>query len=601
MSKAGIYMMDSEVFQSGDWCFCILNLVTGEPIQIINDPDALTEFYNETKNGIYCAFNSNYDMYIFKAILGGYNPVDMNNWIIKQDKSGYMFDKELSRFAMNFFDVYIQGGGSLKKLEGWLGHDITESKVDFNQTTPLTKEQWDETLRYCWYDVTEAVEVMCRRSNEFYAKWDLIKKFNLPISAINRTKAQLGGVILEAKRIEHNDEWDLQFPSCRILSPELEKVVDWFKDPRNHNDNAKLPITIAGCSGNIGFGGIHLCKDKYIGEGDFIEADVESLYPTIMIQHNLLSRNTKKPELFKAIYETRLRLKHEGKKKEQQPYKLILNSNFGSTNFEFSDLNDPRQARSVCVTGQIAMLDLIEKVTDIVELISANTDSIYIKLPEVENKEEIREEFKRRVSEWEQRYRFKMEYANFDKIAQRDINFYCLREVSSKGKTIKGKGTYCKDLSPLDYNLAIINDAVREYFINNIPVEKTIQDCDDLIKFQNIVHLSSLYDDAWKNCEFEKKQVINPTTNRKTTKTMWTGKGDKFEFMKTFRLFASNNPNDGGIYKHKNGKNPEKFANTPEHCMVINTNIENVKCSEIPNFDKMWYIDLANNIISKFY
>lgn len=602
MSKVGIYMMDSEVFQSNDWCFCIYDLVRDEKIEIVNDRAKLINFYNETKNSIYCAFNSSYDMYIFKSILGGHRPVDMNNWIIVKGKSGYLFDKELSKFPMNFYDVYVQGAGSLKKQEGWMGHDITESKVDFMQTTPLTKEQWEETLRYCWYDVTEAIEVMCRRSNEFYAKWDLIKAFDLPVSAINRTKAQLGATILQAERKDHDDEWDLQFPDCRILSDELEeKVVGWFKDPSNHNDNSKLPITVAGCSGNIGFGGIHLCRDKYIGEGDFMEADVESLYPTIMIQHNLLSRNTKKPELFTDIYNTRLRLKHEGKKKEQQPYKIILNSNYGATNFEFSDLNDPRQAHSVCVTGQIAMLDLIEKIQDIVTLISANTDSIYIKLPEVENKEEIRDEFKRRVSEWEQRYRFKMEYANFDKIAQRDINFYCLREVSSKGKKIKGKGTYCKDLSSLDYNLAIINKSVLEYFMNGIPVEKTIQDCDNLIDFQNIVHLSSLYDDAWKNCKFAKQPVLNPKTNKTTSKTMWTGEGEKFEFMKTFRVFASKNENDGGIYKHKNGKNPEKFANTPEHCMVINTNIENVKCSDIKDFDKNWYIDLANKIIGDFY
>lgn len=592
------YMMDSEVFQSGDWCFCIYNMITDEKIEIVNNPNKLREFYEQTKNGVYCAFNSNYDMYIFKAIIAGYNPVLMNNWIIEQGKSGYMFDKSLASYRMNFYDVYVQNGGSLKRQEGWLGHDITESKVDFMQKTPLTPKQWEETLRYCWYDVTEAIEVMCRRKNEFMAKWNLIKTFKLPLSAISRTKAQLGALILEAKKKEHNDGWDLQLPACRKLSPKLQYVVDWFLDPANHNDNAKLPLTVAGCSGNVGFGGLHLCRDKYVDEGDFMEADVESLYPTIMIQHNLLSRNCQKPEKFREIYDTRLRLKHEGKKVEQQPYKIVLNSNFGSSNFEFSELYDPRQARSICCTGQIALLDLIEKVEDIVTLISANTDSIYVKFPEIEAKEAIKQEFFKRVKEWEERYRFKMEYASFDKIAQRDINFYTLRE---KGNKIKGKGMYCQDLTPLNYNLAIINKAVRSYFMEGIPVEKTIQDSDELIDFQNIIHLSSLYNEAWKNCKFENVSTINPATGRKVRKTVFTGEGEKLEFMKTFRVFASNREEDGSIYKKKNGKNPEKFANTPDRCFIINTNIVDKKCSDFPYLDKKWYIDLANKVIKEFY
>ena len=77
--------------------------------------------------------------------------------------------------------------------------------------------------------------------------------------------------------------------------------------------------------------------------------------------------------------------------------------------------------------------------------------------------------------------------------------------------------------------------------------------------------------------------------------------GEKFEFMKTFRVFASKNPNDGGIYKRKIGKNPEKFANTPEHCFVLNSNIVGKKCSEFPDLDKVWYINLANKIIGDFY
>ena len=44
---------------------------------------------------------------------------------------------------------------------------------------------------------------------------------------------------------------------------------------------------------------------------------------------------------------------------------------------------------------------------------------------------------------------------------------------------------------------------------------------------------------------------------------------------KTFRVFASTDQSKGGLFKVSGkslgpGKNPEQFANTPEHCFVIN-------------------------------
>ena len=78
-------------------------------------------------------------------------------------------------------------------------------------------------------------------------------------------------------------------------------------------------------------------------------------------------------------------------------------------------------------------------------------------------------------------------------------------------------------------------------------------------------------------------------------------------YNKTYRLFASKNLQDSSLYKCKHeigetitddkGKsrkyNPEKFADTPEHCFIVNENIIGKKCSEYSNFDKQWYIDLA--------
>lgn len=595
--------MDFEVFQSGDWCVCIYNLVRHQWTVIKNDPESLSKFYEETHNGLYLGFNSvSYDMWIMRAILAGYSPVDMNNWIIVQKRKGWEFDSNLIRkFPMNMYDVYVENGGSLKRLEGYMGHSIKESSVDFNKREPLTEAEWEETIAYCKYDVSETISVMAHRANEFNAKWDLIKEYDMPMSDISRTKAQLSSDILGAIKQEHDDEWELVYPKNMQIN-KYTFILDWLKRAENHNLDSKLELNIAGMTGIFGFGGLHLCKDNYTTEGHCTMADCESLYPTILIYHNLLSRNCTRPERFKKIYEKRLDLKHQGKKKEQLPLKIVLNSTYGSQNFKYSNLWDPRYAHSCCITGELSFIDLIEKLEDKVELIQANTDAVYFKYtPEKASEEEV----KSIISEWEKRYHYKIEYDDFHKIVQSNVNNYLVvmdAKDNNGNYKIKGKGAVVKDLSELDYDLPIVNFAVRAYLLNQIPPEKTVQDNDNLIDFQKIYHVSALYNRALKNCTFSKESYIKPETGRKNTRRVWNGDGEIFEHERTFRVFASKNPNDGALYKQKTGKAPELFAGVPEHCFIENGNIVGKKCSEyIDRLDKDWYIEEAWRRIEQFY
>lgn len=598
-----IYAMDFEVFQSGDWCVCIYDILHRDWIVIKNDRDALYDFYNKTYNFIYFGFNStSYDMWIMRAILGGYSPVEMNNWIIEKKRKGWEFNPDLAKtYPINMYDVYVENGGSLKRLEGYLGHSIKESTVSFNKKEPLTEAEWEETISYCKYDVIETIAVMSYRANEFYAKWDLIKEYDMPIKDISRTKAQLSSDILGAIKTDHDDEWELIYPKNMQIN-KYTFILDWLANPENHNLDSKLELNIAGMTGIFGFGGLHLCKDNYSTEGHCTMADCESLYPTILIYHNLLSRNCTQPERFEHIYRKRLDLKHQGKKKEQAPLKIVLNSTYGSQNFKYSNLWDPRLAHSCCITGELSFIDLIEKIEDKVELIQANTDAVYFKyVPELASEEEV----KNIISEWETRYHYKIEYDDFHKIVQSNVNNY-LVVMDAKDKNgnykVKGKGAMVKDLSVLDYDLPIINFAMRAYILDGILPEKTIQDNDNLIDFQKIYHVSSLYDRALKNCTFSKESYIKPETGRKNTRTVWNNDGIVFEHERTFRVFASKNPNDNKLYKQKLGKNPESFAGSPDHCFIENGNIVGKKCSDyVDKLDKQWYINEAWRRIEQFY
>ena len=162
-----------------------------------------------------------------------------------------------------------------------------------------------------------------------------------------------------------------------------------------------------------------------------------------------------------------------------------------------------------------------------------------------------------------------LEFDEFVEVIQSDVNNYII--IDKDGK-YKSKGAWAKKLGVLDYDLPILNKALINYFVKGVPVEHTINECNDFIEFQKIVKLSSKYDYAMH--------------------------GDKVLENKCFRVFASNTFGNKGIFKVKNGKNPEKFANTPDNCFIDNSDIKGKKCP--PTLDKDWYLKYARRRVDNY-
>lgn len=587
-----ILAYDFEVFRH-DWLVVIVDITRNEEICIVNDREAFREFYESHKNYIWCGYNARvYDVWIARAILGGYNPYDMSQWLIEKGRKGFEFDKSLSSIQLNNYDVrWSQIAPSLKTLEAFMGLDIRETQVSFDIDRPLTEEEIEMTRFYCAHDVYSTLMVLINDPQKhFSVDWDLIKEFDLPLSSLNKTGSQRIDMVMEATRRDYNDEWDFE------IEPEIQinkytHVLEWFKDPKNRNLNkdTKLETTIAGCTGNYGWGGCHLSRDCYFGEGNYIASDIASMYPSSILNHNMFSRSCESDKKYREIYEKRLRLK-KAKDPRQACLKLCLNSLYGILSSEFSNIRDPRQAHRICCFGQLAMLDLIEKIEPYVTLISANTDSVYVKIEKPEN-EEI---YYSICKEWEKRMRFVLEHEKFVKIAQSNVNNYVL--VNDDG-SVKGKGALVKKLNALDYDLAVVNRAVKEYYAHGVPPEKTIWDCDDFMDFMMVKKVSSLYKEAYHGCTFREESVIDEKGKRKKVK-VWNGDGVKYDW-KTYRVFATTEKL-GTLYKKKEDKAPEKFASTPENCKIVNEDIRGWKCSEQKWLDKQWYVDEARHRIDLF-
>ncbi len=246
---------------------------------------------------------------------------------------------------------------------------------------------------------------------------------------------------------------------------------------------------------------------------------------------------------------------------------------------KYNALYDPLMANNICVTGQLALLLLIEMLEPHCKLIQSNTDGLIVKLNDIDDYELIDDI----CWEWEQMTGVSLAFDPIiTKIYQKDVNNYLF--INEDGE-VESKGAYVKSLSPLDYDLPIVNRAMREYMINGTPVETTINNCDELIEFQKIVKLSGKYDYVFHN--------------------------SKKYYNKCYRVFASKSGKDGIIYKVKmrerevikgvtvpDTPKADKFANTPERCFLEQGDIRG---KIVPvKLNKQYYIDLAHERLRQF-
>lgn len=605
---------DFEVFKY-DWMVVLIEPFKKKTTAIVNDPDQLKRFYERHKSDIWVGFNSrHYDQFILKSIVAGFNPKKINDWIIVQKQSGYTFSSLLNKIPLINYDVIPNPPISLKALEGMMGNNIKESDVDFNIDRKLTPAEIEKTIRYCTHDVEQTIEVFLERKNDFDSHMSLVTTFDLPLYDLGRTQAQLSAKILDCQKKPHDDEFEYMDALVDTLHIKKYKfVVDWFrnapedctkemkqkyshaereykwavtssqkakyreqmkkynwKDPeawRKYFYKRSLTVEICGVPHHFGWGGLHGAPETPVHrKGLLLHVDVNSFYPSIMIEYGLLTRNSRSPEKYKDIYDYRLKLKAEKKKKEQAPYKIVLNATFGICKDKFSQAYDPRNANAICVNGQLLLLDLLEHLEGHCELIQSNTDGLIIQIPDTDEDFDTIDDI---CYEWESRTRMGLGLDVLREIYQKDVNNYVW--IDEEGE-VERKGAYVKELTKLDNDLPIINKALVDFMVHGTPVEQTIGKATDLIDFQKIVKLSGKYEHVEHN-------------------------GKPYSY-KCYRVFASKRDNDGKILKCRSGSNPAKFGITPDHCFIENDDITKAKVTE--HLDREWYINLAKDRLYQY-
>lgn len=575
---------DFEVFKY-DWLVVFMDVDRHQETDVMNNPKQLQDYYQENVDNIWVGFNCrHYDKYIFQGILSGFNPKEINDWIIRDGKPGYQFSDVLKSYPLIIYDVMQNIDHGLKWFEGSMGNDIRETEVPFDLGRKLTQKELGQTLHYCRHDVEQTMQVFIERQADFNSEMELIKMFNLPLAYISKTKVQLSAEILGAQYRNCTDEFDIHLPPTMDVH-KYTQVPEFFMDPKSHryadeDGNAtKLILPMAGLNMVFGYGGVHGAISKYHSKGYFLNMDVASLYPSLMINYPeyCFSRAVPKSglERFSQIKADRLKYKHEGNKKMSNALKVVINGTYGASKDKFNKLYDPRAANNTCVFGQILVgVDLFEKLEPYSEIIQVNTDGILIRKPDrITDVDGWFRKIDDIVYEWENRTGLNLEFDDYGygEIFQKDVNNYII--IDGYDGHYKSKGAYVKSLSRLDYDLPIVNKALVDRMVKGIPVERTIRSCDELIMFQMVRKITYKY-----SCILY---------------------GDKQLNEKCVRVFASVDDQDPGLTKiHAETHNPAKIEGTPEHCFMVNGDIHDIGCPA--KLDKNWYIALAKERLEGF-
>lgn len=567
----GLLFYDFEVFKY-DWLVVVMDMSAKKTHVIINSPEELEALYKANIKEIWVGFNSrHYDQYILKAILCGFDPKKVNNYIITKGNPGWKFSSLFRQFPLWNYDVMLNTDVGLKSFEGFMGNDIKETSVPFNIDRKLTPEEIAETVKYCKHDVEQTVQVFLKRTEEFNTMMYFIKHFGLSMDYISKTKAQLAAEILGGNRKGADFDDEFQFPilDCLHLN-KYKHIAEWYANPENHDYSKKQDKQIvAGVEHTFAWGGGHGARAKYSADGVFLIIDVTAYYPSLQKKYHFGYRVMNHPENFEFIHDSNIAYKRKGDKKARQPFKIMDNAISGQMKQKSSALYDPMSNNSICINGQLLLLDLVEHIEPYCELIQNNTDGIIVKLKDYEHDFDVLDDV---VYEWEQRTGMKMDFDTYiGTIYQKDVNNYLL--IDRKTGAVKAKGGYVMKLNDLSYDLPIINKALVDYMIHGIPVRRTIMECQDLREFQLVSRISSKY-----------------------THILY---GDKPIKEKCIRVFASNNPADPGVKKvHAVRKTTAKLTNSPEHCFIFNDDVKSVPVPD--KLDRQWYIDFANKRLSDF-
>ena len=166
-------------------------------------------------------------------------------------------------------------------------------------------------------------------------------------------------------------------------------------------------------------------------------------------------------------------------KTETDSKKLIVNGSFGKLGSKYSALYSPELLLQTTLSGQLALLMLIESLElNGIKVVSGNTDGIVILC-----KKSDETKLNRIAFDWMLETSYELERTDYKRVASRDVNNYVA--VKPNGK-YKGKGVFAEPGIAKNPDRVIIYQSVAKFIADGSSIDHTIRSCADITKFVTV-------------------------------------------------------------------------------------------------------------------
>lgn len=471
------------------------------------------------------SFNGNYyDVPMIAAALAGYTCEQLkwlNDQIILQGLKPWELNLPEWK-PSDHIDIMevAPGAGSQKQYAGRI-HCKTMQDLPYEPDRYLSCEEILKVDSYCENDLSVLEALYVALAPQLQQREDLSKRYGIDLRS--KSDAQLAEAVLKRRceqalgyhRIYKPEiDWNLKFryepPAfLSFQSPQLLQAFEVIKAAiftLGGSGSVVMPqqlegleISIGKAVYRLGIGGLHSSEKcralKSNGDNILRDIDVASYYPNLILNSGRfpIALGPTFLKEYGAIKDERLQAKSLEKKLkkagrdytqahcENEGGKIMINGTFGKLGSPFSVLFAPEMLIQTTITGQLAILMLIEWFElNGIPVVSANTDGIVINCPRarVSFSEEI-------IKEWESRTGLEMEASEYAAIYSRDINNYFA--VKSNGE-VKRKGEYSTAglVEKKNPDVEICSDAVADLLSKGTPLLYTISASRDIRKFVTV-------------------------------------------------------------------------------------------------------------------
>jgi len=527
-----------------------------------NDIKELIKYLKEIKGQI--GYNNiNFDYPVIHWILNNYQKYNQYSLpqaicekaqeVIKQEFSAVKYEDVLIP-QLDLFKIWHYSNKaritSLKYLEFTMRMDNIED-LPYNIYEELTSEMIDNIIDYCHHDVWTTYQFYLKSTGRVDLRRKLSKKYNLPL--MNRPDVGIAeDLVLDSyckqtgkskeyvKKLRSEYDWiqgkDVILPDIKFKTDQMQEWLIKLKDiyfKRMGGFWKGDVIELYNEKYQVGLGGIHVEQKPgvyKIDENSYIaEIDCAGMYPTFICNHGMYPAHLGKEflTLYREIREDRIRAKKSGDKVMDAAGKLQGNGTFGKFGSDFSWLYDLKMLYTTTVNNQLFLLMLIEECgLNNLKIISANTDSItvFIKKDKLSLLESI-------VKEWEKISLHSMEYTPYNQIVYRDVNNYIAEttegEIKYKGAfdTFEDKNSVKFDGWHKNHSMMIVSIALKEYFINNTPIETTIKNHNNIFDFCKVV--KGIGEATFKTIQWIDRKIVETPQQKKINRYIVTIDGYK--------------------------------------------------------------------------